>query len=204
MKLKFKHFLNIISILLLIIFILIGIKGYKMGIFTSVTSLRKFLEGYTYLAPLMFMLLQVVQIVIPIIPGGVSTAFGVLMFGAFWGFVYNYISICFGSCLVFLISRYFGKNIMLNIFGEDQLHKYDKWLNNKKYTKFFALAILFPVAPDDFLCYFSGLTKMTFKEFLLIILICKPPSIFLYSMALNLGLTTIFSRFSWNIKTYMV
>lgn len=196
MKLKFKHFLNIISILLLIIFILIGIKGYKMGIFTSVTSLRKFLEGYTYLAPLMFMLLQVVQIVIPIIPGGVSTAFGVLMFGAFWGFVYNYISICFGSCLVFLISRYFGKNIMLNIFGEDQLHKYDKWLNNKKYTKFFALAILFPVAPDDFLCYFSGLTKMTFKEFLLIILICKPPSIFLYSMALNLGLTTIFSRFS--------
>ena len=203
-KLKFKHILNIISILMIGVLVFIGIKGYKLGIFSSISTMRKFLKGYGFWAPSMFMLLQIVQIVLPIIPGGVTTALGVLMFGAFWGFVYNYISICLGSIIVFLISRVYGKSIILAIFGEHSLDKYKKRLEHDKYNKFFALAILFPFAPDDFLCYFSGLTKMTLKEFVLIILICKPPSIYIYSMALNLGITTLFKRFAWLVINAMV
>jgi uncharacterized membrane protein YdjX (TVP38/TMEM64 family) len=196
MKIKLKHFLNLISVLFIIFLLYLAIHGYRMGIFTSLESLQEFLKQYGYRAPLVFILLQIAQIVLPIIPGGVSTALGVIMFGPFCGFIYNYIGVSIGSIIVFAISKHFGKKIILSIFGQDSIQKYDKRLNSDKYNKFFAIAILIPGAPDDFLCYLSGLTDMTFREFVLIILLCKPPSIFLYSMALKLGITTVFKKFA--------
>ena len=196
MKVKAKTIINITSVLIILISIYLGYKGYKMGIFTSVESLQKFLQNYGIWAPIIFMLLQILQIVVPVIPGGITTAFGVVMFGPFWGFIYNYISVCIGSIIVFLISRFFGKEVVLSIFGEKNFKKYDKWLNNEKYNKFFAWAIFLPFAPDDFLCYFSGLTDMEFKTFVKIIVFCKPPSIFVYSMALVFGIKTVFKSFA--------
>ena len=57
----------------------------------------------------------------------------------------------------------------------------------KTVLKLFALAIFLPVAPDDALCLMAGLTNMSVKRYTLIILIAKPLSIFLYSMALIYG-----------------
>lgn len=196
MKIKVKTLINIISVLIILICIYLGYKGYKSNIFTSVSSLQKFLKAYGIWAPLIFMLLQIIQIVIPVIPGGITTAFGVVMFGPLWGFIYNYISICIGSIIVFFISRFFGKEIVLSIFGQEVFDKYGKWINNDKFDRFFAWAILLPVAPDDFLCYFSGLTNMDFKTFIKIIIFCKPPSIFIYSMGLVFGIKTVFKSFA--------
>lgn len=190
-----KNIFNIISVLMLVIFTILGYLGYRTGLFNSLDSFRAYILSKGKLAPLFFMLIQVVQIVLPVIPGGLTTVFGVIIFGAFWGFIYNYISICIGSILVFFISRNFGKSIVIRIFGKDTFEKYHHKINDKSYEKFFALAILFPVAPDDFLCYLSGLTDMSFKKFASIIFLFKGPSIFLYSMAWVMGLDFIFKRY---------
>ncbi len=190
-----KNIFNIISVLMLVIFTILGYLGYRAGLFNSLDSFRTYILSKGKLAPLFFMLIQVVQIVLPVIPGGLTTVFGVIIFGAFWGFIYNYISICIGSILVFFISRNFGKSIVIRIFGKDTFEKYHHKINDKSYEKFFALAILFPVAPDDFLCYLSGLTDMSFKKFASIIFLFKGPSIFLYSMAWVMGLDFIFDRY---------
>ena len=190
-----KNIFNIISILMLVVFTILGYLGYRAGLFNSLDSFRAYILSKGKLAPLFFMLIQVVQIVLPVIPGGLTTVFGVIIFGAFWGFIYNYISICIGSILVFFISRNFGKSIVIRIFGKDTFEKYHHKINDKSYEKFFALAILFPVAPDDFLCYLSGLTDMSFKKFASIVFLFKGPSIFLYSMAWVMGLDFIFERY---------
>ncbi len=190
-----KNIFNIISVLMLVVFTILGYLGYRAGLFNSLDSFRTYILSKGKLAPLFFMLIQVIQIVLPVIPGGLTTVFGVIIFGAFWGFIYNYISICIGSILVFFISRNFGKSIVIRIFGKDTFEKYHHKINDKSYEKFFALAILFPVAPDDFLCYLSGLTDMSFKKFASIIFLFKGPSIFLYSMAWVMGLDFIFDRY---------
>ena len=67
-------------------------------------------------------------------------------------------------------------------------NKYIGWLDNQnRFEKLFALAIFLPVAPDDALCLMAGLTNISVKRYTLIILIAKPLSIFLYSMALIYG-----------------
>ncbi len=179
---------------MLLILTVLGYLGYKEGLFNSIDTFRDFILSYGAWANIIFMLVQVTQIVVPIIPGGLTTIFGVVIFGPLWGFIYNYISICFGSMLVFFISRTFGKSIVLNLFGEDTFDKYKHKIKDKTYEKFFAWAILLPVAPDDFLCYLTGLSDMSFKKFSTIILLCKPPSIFLYSMGWAMGLEWIVNK----------
>lgn len=189
-----KNLYNIIAVIVLIILSVLGYIGYKNGLFNSIDSFREFILSYGTWANIIFMLVQVTQIVVPIIPGGLTTIFGVVIFGAFWGFIYNYISICIGSMLVFFISRTFGKSIVLNFFGEDTFDKYKHKIKDKTYEKFFAWAILLPIAPDDFLCYLTGLSDMSFKKYATIILLCKPPSIFLYSMGWAMGLEWIVNK----------
>lgn len=187
---------NIIGAILLIVGVILAFNGYHKGYFDSLDTFRKLILEKGARGPLVFMVLQIVQIVVPVIPGGLTCVAGVVIFGAFWGFIYNYISICLGSILVFFISRTFGRSIVLRIFGEELYDKYKEKLNEDKYDKFFALAIFLPVAPDDFLCYLTGLTEMPVKKFVAIILLCKPLSIFAYSMAWALG-------FDFFIKKYL-
>ena len=186
---------NIIGAILLIVGVVLAFIGYHKGNFDSLDTFRRLILEKGAWGPFVFMVLQVVQIVVPVIPGGLTCVAGVVIFGAFWGFIYNYISICLGSILVFFISRTFGRSIVLRIFGEDLYDKYKGKLNEDKYDKFFALAIFLPVAPDDFLCYLTGLTEMSVKKFVAIILICKPLSIFAYSMAWALGFDFLIKRY---------
>lgn len=189
-----KNIYNIIAVLVLVILTILGYIGYKRGLFNSIDTFRDFILSFGVWANIIFMFVQVTQIVVPIIPGGLTTVFGVVIFGPFWGFIYNYISICAGSMLVFFISRTFGKSIILNFFGEETYDKYKHKIKDKTYEKFFAWAILLPVAPDDFLCYLTGLSDMSFKKYATIILLCKPPSIFIYSMGWAMGLEWIVNK----------
>ena len=119
-----KNLYNIIAVIVLLILTILGYIGYTEGLFNSIDSFREFILSYGAWAHIIFMLVQVTQIVVPIIPGGLTTVFGVVIFGPFWGFIYNYISICLGSMLVFFISRTFGKSIILNFFGQETFDKY--------------------------------------------------------------------------------
>ena len=84
---------------------------------------------------------------------------------------------------------------MAKMFDKKLIDKYENWTEkNDRFTKLFALAIFFPVAPDDFLCYLAGTTKMKLKTFTAVILFGKPLSIAAYSMGLNLMLQTVVSR----------
>lgn len=73
------------------------VYGMQKGLFTSQEAMEQFLKPFGIWGPLIFVLIQVVQVVVPIIPGGVSCLGGVLLFGPLWGFIYNYVGICIGS-----------------------------------------------------------------------------------------------------------
>lgn len=176
---------RIICFVSLLISIALSVYWYKAGILTDEVKMRQMLDSAGILAPLFFIIVQAVQVVIPILPGAVGCAFGVAFWGAFKGFIYNYTGICIGSVLAFLISRACGEDITEKITSKKFYRKYSKYLiNQKKFDKFFALMIFLPVAPDDFLCYLAGVSKMSLKKFILIILLGKPAAILLYSMGL--------------------
>lgn len=188
----YKRAVNIISIVGLILTTGFMYWCWKQGILTSQENMQKFIMGFGAAAGIIFILIQIIQVIIPVIPGGVSCVVGVIVFGAGMGFVYNYVGICIGSILVFLIAKRYGRPLMVKMFDKKLIDKYESWTEkNGRFTKLFALAIFLPVAPDDFLCYLAGTTRMKLKTFTAVILLGKPLSIAAYSMGLNLILQTM-------------
>ena len=188
----YKRAVNIITMLGLILTAGFMYWAWKQGILTSQENMQKFIMGFGTAAGIIFVLIQIIQVIIPVIPGGVSCVAGVIVFGAGMGFVYNYVGICIGSILVFLIAKRYGRALMVKMFDKKLIDKYESWTEkNGRFTKLFALAIFLPVAPDDFLCYLAGTTRMKLKTFTAVILLGKPLSIAAYSMGLNLILQTM-------------
>ncbi len=184
-----KKLINLSSIIGILATIALLIYGYQAGIFSSAEQLSYMISQAGIWGPLIFIFIQIIQCVIPIIPGGLSCVAGIILFGPFYGFIYNYIGILLGSLINFILARHYGKPFIETIVSKKTYNKYIRWLDRgKHFDKLFALAIFMPVAPDDFLCMLAGLTKMTYKKFITIIVLGKPASLLVYS----LGLTTTF------------
>jgi uncharacterized membrane protein YdjX (TVP38/TMEM64 family) len=181
--------MNIAMILITLITLCFVAYGVKNNLFSSQGSLESFLLKFGIWAPLIFVVFQAIQVVFPIIPGGISLLAGVIIFGPVYGFIYNYLGIITGSAIAFLLAKHYGTPILEVLFGKKLKTKYLKWADNKKFPKLFALAIFMPVAPDDFLCYLAGTTNMRFRSFLTTILLGKPLSIAVYSFGLNVAMT---------------
>lgn len=187
---KWYHFISWAGIFVTAV---VCIYLWRMGIFSSQEKLKAFIAGFGLIGGLVFVFIQIVQVVIPIIPGGISCLAGVILFGAGMGFVYNYVGICIGSILAFLIAKIYGRPLLEKMFESKLLEKYENWTETRnRFAKLFALAIFLPVAPDDFLCYLAGTTNMSLKQFTAIILLGKPCSIAVYSI----GLAQIFKLIS--------
>jgi uncharacterized membrane protein YdjX (TVP38/TMEM64 family) len=163
---------------------LLGIYAYQMGYLQNPQALQQQLSNHAIIGPLLFIVLQIIQVVVPIIPGGLSTAAGVLAFGPSLGFIYSYIGIVIGSILLFELGKTYGTRLVQALISKRNYAKYQVWLEKKqsKFNLLFALAIFAPVAPDDVLVLFASQTKMTRKFFIWTIVLGKPAAIYLYGL----------------------
>ncbi|MCB6365433.1 TVP38/TMEM64 family protein [Intestinibacillus massiliensis] len=184
--------LHIVSTGGLIATIVLVLVGWRYGIFDSQATFSNFMMQLGWLAIPAFIAIQAVQVIIPILPAAIGCSVGVIVFGPVWGFVYNYVGICIGSIIAFLLARSYGLPLVRRMVPQKQYEKYNGWLTRgKAFDRFFAIAIFAPVAPDDLLCYLAGLTPMSLRKFTAIILLGKPFAIFLYSAGLT-ALVTFF------------
>ncbi|KAB8130732.1 TVP38/TMEM64 family protein [Gracilibacillus oryzae] len=182
----FKFIWNTITTISLIGCILFFIYGIKSELFYSQEALEDFLKQFGVWAPLLFVALQFVQVIIPIVPGGISCLGGILVFGPVMGLIYNYVGICLGSIAAFLIAKKYGDTVMYFLFKPKLREKYRRWVDDRRFGLFFTIMIFSPIAPDDFLCYLAGTTKMSLTRFTIIILVGKPLPIAIYSFGLEL------------------
>lgn len=186
-----KTALRAVSLIGFSLCVLVAVWGWRTGVLTSQERLQALVSSFGMAGALLFTVFQAVQVVVPILPGGLGCLAGVLLFGPVWGFAYNYVGICAGSLLAFGVARNCGKPLLSLLFSEKTIEKYSHWSEERdRFARLFALAIFLPVAPDDFLCYLAGTTDMTWRRYTAIILLGKPFAIALYS----LGLTAIWNR----------
>ena len=176
------------SVLGLLLCCLMACAFWQAGVFDSREALTRYLAQFGWAGPAVFIAFQAVQVVLPILPGGLGCLAGVVLFGPWQGFWYNYTGICLGSLAAFAIARACGRPLLEALFPPQLIEKYDRWMGTgNRFARWFALLIFLPVAPDDYLCFLAGTTRMHWRLYTAIILLCKPASIALYS----LGLTVI-------------
>ena len=175
-------FIGLLVFLLLLagIFVIIA---WVNGHFSSVDAMRKYLSTFGAWGPLILALIQALQVVLPVLPGMIGYVAGAAFFGPAAGFWANYRGISAGSILAYWLARWFGIALVKKMVSMEKYESVVRWVNQRKsYTVVLFLAILLPLAPDDFLCYFSGLTAMSAKKFTWIIILGKPWCILMYSL----------------------
>mgnify|MGYP003611504948 len=169
----FQKVIQVLSVLVLIGTAIFLFWLYKIGILNNQNALSNLLQNQGVYGSLTFIGLQIIQVVFPIIPGGVTTVVGFLVFKFWWGFILNYIGINIGSIILFWLARRYGKKFCLLFMNEESFDKHEKKVDNKRgYEIFFVFCMLFPFTPADIVVMISGLTSMSYRKFISIILIC--------------------------------
>lgn len=165
---------------------------------TSIDALRDFIDDFGSTAVIIYIVLQFLQVVILPIPGSVTVAVGVALFGPLKSALFSFIGIIIGSIVAFFIGRVIGYKAVCWIVGKEDL---DKWLEKLKGKDYLLLSIMFllPLFPDDVLCFVAGLSSMTTPYFLIMITITRLISVFTTAYSLDIIPFTIW----WGILIWI-
>lgn len=169
----------------------------------------KEIESYKILAPLIFVSVQSLQVLIAPIPGEVSGLAGGYIFGAFKGFFLSSIALTIGSIINFLIARYAGKDIVRKFVPEKYFIKFDRFFEEEGKIFVFAL-FLFPGFPKDYFCIFLGITNIRFSLFFFFTLIGRMPGTMLLSIqgemlyCGNYLITAVFAAFTAIVSFFLI
>lgn len=154
----------------------------KSGVFSSIDAFKNFISGKGILAPFVFFLIQVVQIIISPIPGNVTTLAGGVLFGPLESSLLSCGAIILGSAIAFYLARAFGKPLVSKFVNQNVIDKYDKMFSSKS-QNVLLIFFLIPFFPDDALCFLSGLSNMPFKTFITLVILGRSPGTVFASLA---------------------
>ena len=87
-----------------------------------------------------------------------------------------------GSITAYYLSKIYGLKLINSLFKKEQVDKYLNYIRTNKFEQIFLWGIGLPGLPDDLLCYIAGLSNISFKKFLAIIVLGKPLTLILYSV----------------------
>ncbi len=149
---------------------------------TMPTQLRALTKQFSFWAPAIFILLQVIQMVFLVIPGATILIAGGYAFGNV-SIIYSLIGIMIGSFIVFQLGRLFGRPFLESIFDKKVFEKIDNKSNTIGKTLF--ILFLIPPLPHDTFSLLAGITNISLKKYMLISFVGRLPLIVFYSIMGN-------------------
>lgn len=152
-----------------------------LAYYTDETTLAQYIKTFGPYGPIVFIGLQVLQVVAAPIPGEATGLIGGYLFGTFWGLIYSTIGLTIGSCLAFGLGRWLGHHFVQRFVNQENYQKFvfltraqGKWVT--------FLLFLIPGFPKDFLCYILGISPLPFGTFFLLSTVGRIPSTWLLSI----------------------
>ncbi len=142
--------------------------------------LRHLLHRWGFAAPLVFIAIQALQVVIAPIPGEVTGLVGGYVFGQWLGFVYSTIGLTVGSLGAFWIGRRLGAAFVRRVVDE-QLWRRMGFLVEAEGTLVCFIIYVVPGLPKDIVCYLFGLSPMPFWVFAVASTLGRMPGTWLLS-----------------------
>lgn len=147
------------------------------SIFASTEALRAWIASLGFIAPLGFIALQCIQVIIFVIPGEVPQIAGGYLFGLWWGSLLSVSGIIIGSAVNFLLARLLGVPFVRLLFSPEKIDYAGRIATSPRARISMFLLFLIPGIPKDILCYGAGLTPLTLRVFLLISTLGRLPGI---------------------------
>lgn len=154
---------------------------WKEHVFDHFTPARieVFLLQFGRFAPLVYIALLAVSVVISQIPNVPLAIAAGMLFGTFYGGLYSVIGGMLGSLACFTIARFLGVAFLKKIFGK--IPVFTEHCKESHLGLLIFLTRLIPFFSFDLISYCSGLTNIRTRTFLLATLLGMTPMTFLFS-----------------------
>lgn len=177
--------------LVLVVIIIVAVSNwdYIYSVLSKKEQFEVWIKSYGSWGFLIFVLIQIFQVVVFVIPGEVVYFVGGYLYGTLLSSVLSILGITLGSLVCFGIARVLGQPIVEKIISAEQMEKLKAKLNTPQASITLFMIFLIPGLPGkDALAYVAGLTPIKLVNFLIVTLIARSPWIIVSSLwGANLG-----------------
>lgn len=129
--------------------------------------LKRTLREWGVLAPVIFIVLQALQVVIAPIPGEATGILGGYLFGQWLGLFYSTIGLTVGSVAAFGIGRWLGAHYVKNLVSPETWNRLGFIVEAEGAVLCFIIYLI-PGLPKDIVCYLFGISPMPLWVFALV------------------------------------
>jgi uncharacterized membrane protein YdjX (TVP38/TMEM64 family) len=151
-----------------------GLAGRE---YVTAGSLLAVLETVGPFAPLLFVALQTLQVIVAPVPGQILAGVGGYLFGPLVGTGYSMLGVVLGSIVVFVLTRRYGERVVERLLTDGLRTKFERYGSENGAVTLFVFFLL-PTFPDDALCAIAGLWEVRFRTFLVLLVVGRTPSFF--------------------------
>ncbi len=173
-KARRRGVLAVVLVAAFVVALYLGTRQYASFIFDA-EELRVWLGQFGVLAPLVFVLLQFLQVIFAPIPGQVVALAAGYLFGPLAGTVYSLVGVLAGSAVAFVLAKRYGRGFVDSLLHEEVMNRFDGFVDEVGFPGLVAF-VLVPGLPDDAVCFLAGLTTWRLRSFMVAIAIGRLPA----------------------------
>ncbi|MEO5330720.1 MAG: VTT domain-containing protein [Magnetococcus sp. YQC-5] len=149
---------------------------------TSKTVLKEFFLSYQDKAALVFLGIQLLQVLLAPIPGQLAGLLGGFVFGFWQGLLLTMFGVMLGSWVAMGLSRLIGVYVVRRFVPVSVMKKFDYLLSQGTLFDFFIIYLL-PALPDDAICFIAGMTRWSLWRLLMVCFLGRLPGMAVLTFA---------------------
>ncbi|MBI1847042.1 MAG: TVP38/TMEM64 family protein [Candidatus Rokubacteria bacterium] len=156
------------------------IVRYMVRLYGDKAFLKETVLQWGWAAPLIFMAIQALQVIISPIPGEITGPMGGILFGTLWGVIYSTIGLTFGTLFCFWVGRKWGEPLVKPWLSEHHWNRLNFILEAEGAIICFILYLI-PGFPKDIISYLFGISPMPFWLFAVVSTVGRLPGTWISS-----------------------
>jgi uncharacterized membrane protein YdjX (TVP38/TMEM64 family) len=153
---------------------------FVVRLYQDKNFLKDTVAAWGWAAPLVFIGIQAMQVIIAPIPGEITGPVGGALFGTLWGLIYSTIGLTFGTLVCFGLGRMWGEPLIRPWLSEHHWNKMNFIIEAEGAILCFILYLI-PGFPKDIISYLFGLSPMPFWVFAVVSTIGRLPGTWISS-----------------------
>ncbi len=172
-------------ILALVLFTAISLYmgRYMLKFISEPDEFRDWIDSFGALAPLAYIFVTMLQIIVPMIPGEPVEMIAGYAFGSLEGTLLCLFAESLAAVIITLLVRKYGRKIVEVFFTKEKIDSMHFLHSTKHKIITFATIYIMPGTPKDLLCYYAGLTDIDLRILLPIVTLGRFPGIITSTLA---------------------
>ena len=142
--------------------------------------LKETVASWGWMAPLVFVGIQAMQVIVSPVPGEITGPVGGALFGTLWGLVYSTVWLTVGTLTCFGLGRLWGEPLIRPWLSEHHWNRMNFILEAEGAILCFILYLI-PGFPKDIISYLFGISPMPFWIFAVVSTVGRIPGTWISS-----------------------